>query len=614
MSARSYQVVENKSSRAFCRTCKELFGKNIKILFGKYGYHISCLFKTLSPAKPKIEDFENVEFLSEELAEQLKNLIELKCPLRERICEDSFQYFIEIVENIDQMAKSLARRYLWTDGAFREDILRRLSLLLLYTERSIYGMDSEDLSKLFGQVFGCEIPALESVAEQAILDKFDDNPNYKPASKSTLSIIDVENFLNRLKIEEKYLVFQEILPACTRDDLKAIISLTKKRLGASGALKPILDAIHPYAYRLYLTQNDLSAMLEKVKRYFSNSDIEPFLPVPPMSAIGCKNLSKISNIDNGIYVETKYGGERIQIHLDTYCLNMTFGSANIGQRCEFYLRNLQKKSLPMNTPLLLSSAFPKATSMILDAEILTGEEPTIVIIDCLYYNGKSFMNESIQVRRKFLEEEITVVPNRVLLAQTTAVYNYNDMLDEIMKMVHSDWEGVVLKKFDQPYEAESKRWFQVKKDAVMQNSSIDSANLIVLGASYGQGMKANILSSFLMGCYNSETDKYQAVARVTLPLKNDFNPECLMKADGCPEWLEDMPYPIPTFIAKDPKKQPIWEITASDFIELPSLVMKSTKFRKIRLDKNYQSATTYKELETAAHAKISEGVKRKHEV
>ena len=39
----------------------------------------------------------------------------------------------------------------------------------------------------------------------------------------------------------------------------------------------------------------------------------------------------------------------------------------------------------------------------------------------------------------------------------------------------------------------------------------DTADLVVLGAYYGTGKKGGLMSVFLLGCYDPETDKWYTV-------------------------------------------------------------------------------------------------------
>ena len=52
----------------------------------------------------------------------------------------------------------------------------------------------------------------------------------------------------------------------------------------------------------------------------------------------------------------------------------------------------------------------------------------------------------------------------------------------------------------------SLHWLKLKKDYL--DDVGDSMDLVVLGADYGTGKRTGWFSSFLLGCYNEEKDKF----------------------------------------------------------------------------------------------------------
>jgi DNA ligase-3 len=51
----------------------------------------------------------------------------------------------------------------------------------------------------------------------------------------------------------------------------------------------------------------------------------------------------------------------------------------------------------------------------------------------------------------------------------------------------------------------------VKKDYLMEGTMADTADLVVLGAYYGTGKKGGLMSVFLLGCYDQQTDRWYTV-------------------------------------------------------------------------------------------------------
>jgi DNA ligase-3 len=619
-------VLPVKNAREKCWYCKRTFKSAKKIKYSARTYHSVCLYEILN------EDSEIEAYLDEE------ELIEkIKTKLKEKPQDqDSFQAFVRLVKKIsllsdNSMKTQLCRNYLYRDNVLRDDALRRVNFLL---PKDVYNLKDKQLLNIFSKLFGFENEITPLPTETLIVDHFGKNPNYRPAVKSTLTLIEVDEFLQSLKPEsqqklakckcagDKLPIFKKILPKCTEDDLEIIILLIKKNLKIKASFKPILQAIHPKAYDAYLHQSDVRIIIEKVKAGILDQDIEPFTPISPMLATACDNIAKFfSKFENGVCIEKKYDGERIQVH-------------KVGQQFEFYSRSL-KNTVATKTVSLrdaLTQAFPNAETMILDGEILMHDTLTnqplpfgtlgvhkqellenatlsIVVFDCLYYNGKSFISESMQVRRQHLVNEIVPIENKVLLSEGTFAFNANDAVEEVVKMLDCNWEGIMLKKTDGIYEPGKRHWLKIKKENLLQGYCLDTVDLTMLGACYGKGKNSHIFSSFLMGCYNSETEQYQAVTRVSFPLSTiDFTEECqegLEVAESYPQWLKRTKNPLPMFIAKDPKKQPIWEISGTEFtnsLAYEGISIRSPRFQRIRHDKDFKTATTYKEFEKIAYS------------
>ena len=72
----------------------------------------------------------------------------------------------------------------------------------------------------------------------------------------------------------------------------------------------------------------------------------------------------------------------------------------------------------------------------------------------------------------------------------------------------------------------------MKKDYLPENvrekaglTMVDSVDLVVLGAAFGNGKNASLLSSYLMGCYDEEEREWQLVCKVCV---------CALAALGTP--------------------------------------------------------------------------------
>ena len=110
----------------------------------------------------------------------------------------------------------------------------------------------------------------------------------------------------------------------------------------------------------------------------------------------------------------------------------------------------------------------------------------------------------------------------------------------------------------------SHNWLKVKKDYLLGGTMADTADLVVLGAYFGEGQKGGMMSVFLMGCWDETRRKFCTVTKchsgfddaALLRLQTELK---MIKIDRdkskLPSWLNINTANIniiPEFIAADP--------------------------------------------------------------
>ena len=55
---------------------------------------------------------------------------------------------------------------------------------------------------------------------------------------------------------------------------------------------------------------------------------------------------------------------------------------------------------------------------------------------------------------------------------------------------------------------------KIKKDYLNEGAMADTADLVVLGGWFGSGHKGGLISIFLMGCRDPDTDTWYTVSKV----------------------------------------------------------------------------------------------------
>ncbi|CAH1967261.1 unnamed protein product [Acanthoscelides obtectus] len=523
--------------------------------------------------------------------------------------DDLFKEFRRLVADITNVSSYLEKtecvKDMFTKGTngkqFKGTIGLWCRLLLPGFVKRVYNLKNKQLVKLFSRIFGADQDEMVEDLEKGDIGEtiqtfYEGSAKVKPAKKSDLTIREVDEFLERLtlltKEDDQIDHFKSILPKCTSNDLKAIIRLIKGDLRMGAGAKHILDGVHPDAYEAYQASRNLDAVMEKCLKNDGKTrsknvkaDITLMTPVLPMLAEACKSVEyAFKKCPAGMYSEVKYDGERVQVHKK-------------GSDFKYFTRNL-KPVLPHKINHFeeyIPKAFPHGKDLILDSEILlintnTGEPlpfgtlgvhkksefkdacVCLFVFDCIYYNGESLIHKTIKERKKILSENMTEITNHIVFSEMEEIHDPKDLAKMIAKVLQMGLEGLVLKGLNTTYEPGKRHWLKIKKDYLFGGAMADSADLIVLGAWYGTGKKGGMMSIFLMGCYDPHTKKFRTVTKVhtghddqTLAkLQDELNMVKISQdASKVPSWLKCTKTMIPDLVAKDPKKQPVWEITGS---------------------------------------------------
>ena len=242
--------------------------------------------------------------------------------------------------------------------------------------------------------------------------------------------------------------------------------------------------------------------------------ISPFRPVKMMLAQQGSIVSAI--VENGtIAAEYKYDGSRFQFHRQ-------------GGISKLYSRKLEDvtNALPDVIAILNGST---THDIILDGEVIAikegkplpfqavlrrfrrkhgiskmQEEVNLVpnIFDILYLDGETLIDLPLSERRKRLEMAVSnhVAPQLVSDDPVVVEEFYHAALD-------AGHEGIMIKAPGSPYTPgmRGKNWLKVKPE-------VDTLDLAVVGAEWGEGKRAHYFGSFLLAC--QENDELITLSKV----------------------------------------------------------------------------------------------------
>lgn len=236
--------------------------------------------------------------------------------------------------------------------------------------------------------------------------------------------------------------------------------------------------------------------------------ITAFRPVKMMLAQQ-GSITSMVETHGKLAAENKYDGSRFQFHKS-------------GGKCAIYSRRLEEMtaSLPDVVEML-----DKATDhdVIIDGEVIAimngkpmpfqtilrrirrkhdvgdaQEAITLLpwVFDILAADGETLIDQPFLRRRQILES----VMNAYVAPQLVS-----DSVDEIEAYYHTSLdngnEGIMLKVLDSPYLPgnRGKLWIKIKPE-------VDTIDLVVTGAEWGEGKRAKMFGSFLLACQDENGD------------------------------------------------------------------------------------------------------------
>ncbi len=257
-----------------------------------------------------------------------------------------------------------------------------------------------------------------------------------------------------------------------------------------------------HAHQLRNDLGEVALLAKEGPDALRNVFLEPFRPVKMMLAQQ-GTIEEMVRDHGEIAAEFKYDGSRFQFH-------------KMGGECRIYSRKLEE----------VTSALPDIVQQLNDATdhdvILDGEALAVkdgrtlpfqyvlrrfrrkhdidahmeeiemipMVFDLIYLDGETLLDEPLSVRRRLLETTLRahIAPQeRSADAQSIESF-YRSALD-------GGHEGIMVKALDSRYTpgVRGRQWVKIKP-------AVDTMDLAVVGAEWGEGRRARLFGSFLLAC------------------------------------------------------------------------------------------------------------------
>ncbi|UCE96767.1 MAG: ATP-dependent DNA ligase [Candidatus Bathyarchaeota archaeon] len=335
-----------------------------------------------------------------------------------------------------------------------------------------------------------------------------------------------------------------LLTSATPKEAKYIMRIVMGNMRLGIADMTVLDAL-AIAYggggearvtleRAYNVSSDLGkvakVVVEKGLKAVEKFEVSVGNPIRPMMAERLGSSEEIlEKLDSGFMAEFKYDGERIQAHKQ-------------GRKVTLFSRRLENITDQYPDAVGLIQRHVNAEKAIVEAEAVAIDVDTnelkpfqelmhrrrkygikeamkeypisLFLFDLLYADGDDYTLKPYLVRHMKLEQIITKT-DRVKTAESTIVYNIEDLESFFEKAVENGCEGLMCKSTGKGsvYQAGARGWMWIKYKREYKSEMTDTVDLVIIGAFHGRGKRAGTYGAFLLATYNPEKDIFETITK-----------------------------------------------------------------------------------------------------
>ncbi len=342
----------------------------------------------------------------------------------------------------------------------------------------------------------------------------------------------------------KYVV--ELLNSCDAREVKYLVRLIlgEMRLGVGEGI--VRDAIAK-AYgvdsqlveRVYAILNDFGEVV-KIARNEGNEGlkaVKPILgrPIRPMLALALHSINEIFDDFRPAQIEYKYDGMRSQFHV---------WEENGERKVLLFTRRLENvtRQFPDIVKAVKEAVDPGVSNCIIEGETIAIDdrgEPLpfqvlsrrikrkydieemvkkipaqLHLFDIMYLDGKSWLDVSLEERRKKLEEIVKPIPGNVELARKLVTGDVQEAEKFYKEALDAGHEGIMIKNPKAEYNPGARVVGYMYKLKPIS----ETLDLVIVGAEWGEGRRAKWLGSFLLACRDPDTGEFLTVGKMATGL------------------------------------------------------------------------------------------------
>ncbi len=348
--------------------------------------------------------------------------------------------------------------------------------------------------------------------------------------------------------QKKVDLVAELLSAANPDDALYIVRITLGQMRTGVAAGLVRDAIaqafdqdKKEIEHVYNLTGDYGRVAEMANKGRMKAEIQLGMPITVMLADrgGDDIKSAVESFKNAA-CEKKYDGFRVQIHKNenkiwVFSRRMEDVTKQFPDIVEWSKENLKAKqcivdgeALAINAKTGKSMPFQQLSRRIqrkYDIDKMVNEIPVQVnLFDLIYINGESYMQRPLRERWSALKRIIKEAKN-FKLAEHIETNNIKEAERFYRDALKSGEEGVIVKNMDAHYQPGRRVGYWLKVKPIME-----PLDLVVVGAEWGEGKRANWLSSVILAA--REGNKLAETGRMASGFTEDQLDELTKKLKG----------------------------------------------------------------------------------
>ncbi len=247
-------------------------------------------------------------------------------------------------------------------------------------------------------------------------------------------------------------------------------------------------------------------------------------------------------------VEYKYDGFRVQVHKDS-------------QHVKIFTRRLENVTKQFPELVKYVNSHVKGESCILDCEAVGFDPKTqkhlpfqnisqrirrkydiedmakkfpveLNVFDVIYHDGKNMIKEPFSERRKLIEKIIDNEKRKIRVSKNMISSDDEEIQKFYDEALSQGYEGIMMKRMDSIYKPGARvgSWVKIKP-------TMETLDLVIVGAEWGTGKRGKWLSSFVIACVD-DNGEFLEIGKVGTGVKE--KPEEGLSFDELTKLLEPL--------------------------------------------------------------------------